>query len=642
VISATAALNGSRIATSPAFTANGIPGSYSVLAGSNGISSSATFALTNDKINQTITFTSLPDRTYGETDFWLISATASSNLSVSFSASGACTVSGANVHGTGGGSCTITASQAGNSNFNPAADVSQTFNIADIISINDVSTTEGDSGTKTLNFAVTLAAASNQTVTVSYATANGTASETSDYVSISPTTLTFNPGETTKTIGVTINGDQSFEPNETLFVNLANPTKAVISDNQGMGTILNDDPQGGFIGFSQANYGVNESTGSLTITVNRTGDTTGPVAVDYGTADGGASLAPCSSTSGLASARCDFTTAMGTLNFGAGETQKTFIVLVNGDSFGEGPESFTVNLTNPTGGALLSTPATAMVTIADDSSGLPPNAIDAAQFFVRQQYHDFLNREPDASGLDFWTNQITSCGADQACIELKRINVSAAFFLSIEFQDTGYLVERIYKAAYSDRQGNSTFGPAHQLSVPIIRLNEFLPDTQEISQGVIVGQGNWQQQLDTNKQAFTAEFVQRSRFTTAYPTSLMPTPFVNTLFTNAGLPLSGTDYTQAINDFGGAGNTANNTARASALRRVSENSTLQQQEFNRAFVLMQYFGYLRRNPNDAPDADYTGYDFWLTKLNQFNGNFVNADMVKAFISSSEYRQRFGP
>jgi len=64
-------------------------------------------------------------------------------------------------------------------------------------------------------------------------------------------------------------------------------------------------------------------------------------------------------------------------------------------------------------------------------------------------------------------------------------------------------------------------------------------------------------------------------------------------------------------------------------------------EFNRAFVLMQFFGYLRRNPNDAPDADYSGYDFWLTKLNQFNGNFQGAEMVKAFITSAEYRQRFG-
>ncbi len=75
---------------------------------------------------------------------------------------------------------------------------------------------------------------------------------------------------------------------------------------------------------------------------------------------------------------------------------------------------------------------------------------------------------------------------------------------------------------------------------------------------------------------------------------------------------------------------------------MAENSTLAQQEFNRAFVLMQYFGYLHRNPNDAPDRDYTGFDFWLTKLNQFNGNFAAAEMVRAFITSAEYRQRFGP
>jgi hypothetical protein len=66
------------------------------------------------------------------------------------------------------------------------------------------------------------------------------------------------------------------------------------------------------------------------------------------------------------------------------------------------------------------------------------------------------------------------------------------------------------------------------------------------------------------------------------------------------------------------------------------------QEFTRAFVLMQYFGYLRRNPNDAPNSDYSGYDFWLRKLNAFNGNYIKAEMVKAFITSAEYRQRFGP
>jgi hypothetical protein len=83
------------------------------------------------------------------------------------------------------------------------------------------------------------------------------------------------------------------------------------------------------------------------------------------------------------------------------------------------------------------------------------------------------------------------------------------------------------------------------------------------------------------------------------------------------------------------------TTRAQALREIAENQEFQRRHFSRAFVLMQYFGYLRRNPNDTPDADFSGYNFWLGKLNQFGGNFINAEMVKAFISSTEYRQRFG-
>ena len=75
---------------------------------------------------------------------------------------------------------------------------------------------------------------------------------------------------------------------------------------------------------------------------------------------------------------------------------------------------------------------------------------------------------------------------------------------------------------------------------------------------------------------------------------------------------------------------------------MAEDSDLKNAESNKAFVLMQYFGYLRRNPNDAPDRDFSGFDFWLAKLNQFNGNFVNAEMVKAFITSIEYRQRVAP
>ena len=159
-----------------------------------------------------------------------------------------------------------------------------------------------------------------------------------------------------------------------------------------------------------------------------------------------------------------------------------------------------------------------------------------------------------------------------------------------------------------------------------------------------MNQGNWQQQLEANKQALALEFVQRARFTAAYSTSLTPQQFVNLLFANAAVSQQGPEYVAAINEFGGANTTADVAARSRALRDVAEHPALIQQEFNRAFVLMQYYGYLRRNPYDPPELtlDYQGYNFWLAKLNTFGGNYVNAEMVKAFITSDEYRHRFGP
>ena len=381
--------------------------------------------------------------------------------------------------------------------------------------------------------------------------------------------------------------------------------------------------------FSASNYSVTEACALVTITVNRIGDTAGAASVDYFTSDV------------AATERGDYITAIGTLRFAAGETSKSFDVLINDDSFVEGSETFNVNLRNPSG-AVQGSPQIATVTINDNPTEPSTNVIDDARDFVGQHYHDFLNRQPDQSGWDFWINQITSCVNDQSCIQLKRINVSAAYFLSIEFQQTGYLVERLYKAAYGDATGTSTSGGTHQVAVPIVRFGEFLPDTQQIGRGVVVGQSGWEQVLENNKQAFALVFVQRSRFTSAFSTTMTPAQFVDQLNQNAGNVLSSGDRAAVIALFGSATDTSNATARGQALRQVAENSTLISQEFNRAFVLMQYFGYLRRNPNDAPDSDYTGYDFWLTKLNQFNGNFVNAEMVKAFITSSEYRQRFGP
>lgn len=256
---------------------------------------------------------------------------------------------------------------------------------------------------------------------------------------------------------------------------------------------------------------------------------------------------------------------------------------------------------------------------------------------IDQHYVDFLNRKPDPNSLALGSNQIAegqqSSATDNANV---LVNVSSAFFLSREFYDTGYLVYRMYKAAFGSASGTSTLGATHMLSVPIIRLSEFVPAIQQIGQGVIEGEGDWQTQLETNKARFMLDFVSRSRFTFAYPTSITPAQFVDSLNTNAGNPLSAARRTQLVNEL-----TVGVKTRAQVLRAVAEDLSLVNAEFNRAFVLMQYFGYLRRDPNDTPDTDFSGYDFWLRKLNKFNGDYDAAEMVKAFITSDEYRQRFG-
>jgi hypothetical protein len=155
-----------------------------------------------------------------------------------------------------------------------------------------------------------------------------------------------------------------------------------------------------------------------------------------------------------------------------------------------------------------------------------------------------------------------------------------------------------------------------------------------------VGQGQWQAQLDANKRAFALAFVQRPDFLTKYPVNTSALTFVSTLNTNAGSVLTAAEQTALIASL--APNPADATLRSNVLFQVTENQKLQQQESNRAFVLMEYFGYLRRNPDAAPDSNFDGFNFWLNKLNQANGDFIKADMVKAFLTSTEYRQRFGP
>ena len=188
------------------------------------------------------------------------------------------------------------------------------------------------------------------------------------------------------------------------------------------------------------------------------------------------------SASGIASPRCDYTNTIGTVTFAAGETSKSFSVAIIDDSYAEGTESFTVSLNNPSG-ATLGSQSTTTVMIVDNETTTGPNPIDNTNFFVRQQYLDFLGREPDEAGFNFWVNNLQSCGGNAGCLDAKRRDTSAAFFFSIEFQNTGFLVYRMYQAAYGS--GDLIGTPA-----PLTRA-EFLPATRALAANVVVNQGNW-------------------------------------------------------------------------------------------------------------------------------------------------------
>jgi hypothetical protein len=166
-----------------------------------------------------------------------------------------------------------------------------------------------------------------------------------------------------------------------------------------------------------------------------------------------------------------------------------------------------------------------------------------------------------------------------------------------------------------------------------------MPDTQKVGEGVVVGQTGWQQKLEDGKTAFALDFVNRPEFAAALPSDMQPAAFVDKLFANAAVAPTQTERDALVAELTAANNSAQ--ARADVLKKVAENPSLVQQEFDRAFVLMQYFGYLRRDPNSGPDSDFSGYDFWLRKLDDNGGDFQRAEMVKAFISSDEYRSRFG-
>ena len=383
-----------------------------------------------------------------------------------------------------------------------------------------------------------------------------------------------------------------------------------------------------FARFSSQTYGASEGCAAATVTVTREGDVGAPASVEFRTRD--------------LSARqlSDYTHTTGTLNFAAGETSKSFAVPVNEDAFAEVAETIGVELVGGSPNVNFRVPASATLSIADDDAiDADANPLDDSQNFVCQHYHDFLSRQPDAAGLQFWTQGIEQCGAGTeaaGCREVKRIDVSTAFFLSIEFQQTGYFVIRAHKVAF----GNNGETP---------RYFDFLRDTQHVAQGVVVGTPGADARLEANKQAFAAEFVSRPEFLARHGASTAEN-FVDAFFLNAHVTPTASERAAAVAAFG-AGGVA---GRAAALRSVVESDSVYRALYNPGFVLSQYFGYLRRNPDEGPDFDLSGYNFWLDKLDSFSlpgedvrdervalARIRRAEMVKAFVTSVEYRRRFG-
>jgi hypothetical protein len=248
--------------------------------------------------------------------------------------------------------------------------------------------------------------------------------------------------------------------------------------------------------------------------------------------------------------------------------------------------------------------------VAQPDSSAATNAIDSNGYFVRQQYLDFLGREPDQEGFEYWRGQLDGCDSDADCLRQRRVDVSAAFFRSQEFADTGSFVYRLYKGSLG-RQ---------------IRFGEFSADRSQV-----VGGPN----LETARATFANSFVRRPKFLQKYQADTSAETFVDALLQTvsgaAGVDLSH-ERVALISRYNSGGTMAE--SRALAVREIVDNSVFAASVYSQSFVGMEYFGYLRRDP------DPRGFDFWLDVLNNGDRNNYRG-MVCSFITAAEYQRRFG-
>ncbi len=355
---------------------------------------------------------------------------------------------------------------------------------------------------------------------------------------------------------------------------------------------------------AQAEYIVREDEGRVALIVNRGPNALVEATVGYATNDA-SGLNECSRVSGFGSSRCDYATTLGTLRFAPGERVKTIFIPLVDDAFVEGRESLNLTLYNLIGG-VYGPYQSAMIYIDDNDSTAGANPMNQTPFFVRQHYIDFLGREPDAGGYTGWQSILNNCppsGKDANGNYCDRIEVSAGFFRSPEFQERGYFVYRFSSA------------------VGKIPLYEgFMPDFAKVS-GFLSAQ-----QLEDNKVAFINEFMARGDFLTKYGALTNPTAYVDALLQTVGLP------THPGRAGWIAGLTNSSLTRAQVLRALVESGEVYQKYYTEAFVIMQYFGYLRR----SADASYLN---WIQTMNSTGGDYRT--MIDGFLNSAEYRNRFG-
>jgi len=318
-----------------------------------------------------------------------------------------------------------------------------------------------------------------------------------------------------------------------------------------------------------------------------------------------------------------------------------FVDSAYADNFGSGP--YTIKMRD--------------VTVAPVPACDLPNPIDCPEWFVRQQYRDFLGREPDAPGSAHWTQEITMCSdlanrvpgeTEARCIDRKRVNTSGAFYLSNEFQNSANFLIRVYWGSLGqDRDiGRKCIAGQHRdldaVCSPL--YSDYISDLAKLTQGIVVNGALDPNAINRNKHNFVKEFVTRPAFLAAYPNTITTEQFVDKLAGTIGNGPTVQERADLITRAGTEGRAAvlydlvdgTTTIDGGALVfNTRYGKVYYDQVFNSAFVFAEYLAYLRRNPDQA------GYDHWLGKLN-FYGNFVDAEMVRGFIVSDEYRGRFGP